>query len=43
MYWLRLRQVLGMFIDSTLKFGGFPSPVGLLAALPFAGTKPHPS
>lgn len=33
--------VLGMFVDCSLKLGGFPSPVDLLAALPFAGSKPH--
>lgn len=38
---LLLQQVLGMFVDCSLKLGGFPSPVDLLAALPFAGTKPH--
>ena len=38
---LFVAQVLGLFVDFGLKLTGFPSPVGLLAALPFAGTKPH--
>lgn len=34
-------QVLGLFCDFVLKLTGFPSPVGLVSALPFAGTKPR--
>lgn len=34
-------QVLGMVVDFALKLGGFPSPLGTLAALPVAGTRPH--
>lgn len=37
----RVLKVLGLFVDFGLKLTGFPSPVGLLASLPFAGTKPH--
>ncbi|CAM9116416.1 unnamed protein product, partial [Laminaria digitata] len=33
--------VLGLFADFALQAAGFPSPLGLLAALPFNGTKPH--
>ncbi|CAN0118074.1 unnamed protein product [Ascophyllum nodosum] len=32
--------VLGLFVDFGLKLTGLPSPIGMIAALPFAGTKP---
>ncbi|CAM9257536.1 unnamed protein product, partial [Sphacelaria rigidula] len=33
--------VLGLTVDFALKLGGFPSPLGMLAALPVAGTRPN--